>query len=225
MEMTVQRFEVVGGQLVDRSGNTVGRIERLVVELDLDAVRPRRKLRGAGGVRKELPSSSSSSSDVPEGMNAGGGTGEPNDPVWAYWLQRAKPTRVALAPGTARQLARARKAGYADEQLKQAIDGLLDGEWWKDQPRLHKLSTIFATKPGGKTFEDQVDSFIDLAQPAYQRTPFIEGNIAAKKENVRKLWPYPTHRETVQADLAYLRRFGVQVVEVDGKPQFRDLGR
>lgn len=85
--------------------------------------------------------------------------------AYAYWRTLRPSSRAYLPKGTQRQIKRAFGAGYDLDQVKAMMDALLASEWHQARPETLKLSTIFATKPGGKTFEDQLDYWLERAQP------------------------------------------------------------
>jgi DNA-binding transcriptional ArsR family regulator len=144
------------------------------------------------------------------------------DPIWNYWLDKRQPKRTELTDATRRFLARARNAGYGDDELKRAIDGLLASDFHRER-KLLNLSTIFATKPGGKTFEDQIDYWIERA-PDTRPLGASETQIENWKQDVRRAVRLPDDADAqllYQPAVAALRSVGIEVGDRDGRPTFQ----
>lgn len=158
------------GELEDRDGRVLGRLVALTLE---------EKGGTTGGV--EVPSLQLQTFSEKRSEKTDGGVGETNAidatiaDVYAYWRQRRPNARQVIPKGTWRQLKRGAQAGYSAGAMKTMIDGLLASEWHRERPETLRLSTIFATKPGGKTFEDQLDYWLEkgsaLPSPGQAEAP------------------------------------------------------
>lgn len=127
--------------------------------------------------------------------------------VWAYWLERRPSRRTELAAGTAKQIARARNSGFAVDELKRAIDGLLASDFHQEKGLL-RLSTIFKTGPGTETFEDRIQGFIDRApgsrrQPQPTLGPALRQSLTNARDYGRvwdgENWRFPEHQRGFNA--------------------------
>lgn len=171
---------------------------------------------------------------VPHRLQDTEGPGTTSDPVetaveaaWAKWLELRKPRRQVLADGTRKQLRRAVKAGYDVDQLERMMRALLDSDWHRDRDQL-TLSTIFATKPGGKTFEDQLDTWLARAEstatsPTRGDASVTDDAVAAAKNSIRQTWGRDSKAavQLREAATIELRRLGWTVCNSsNGQPVF-----
>lgn len=152
------------------------------------------------------------------------------DDVWAFWQQRRPSTR-SLSAGADKQLRRAFKAGYSVEEVKAMIVALLASDWHRARKMLY-LSTVFATKPGGPTFEDQLDAWLEKAgiSPGGKGLP-SGGNarVSRAKRSVLDAWEFPGDEDVVKRgeDAAtWLAQHGWNIDrgDNDGRPTFRQEG-
>lgn len=158
------------GELEDRDGNVLGRL----TSLTLDVANSDRAV-GTIGVGVEVEEPQTPEQKTPHSPPQTLGDSLIAE-VYGHWRSRRPSAREEIPSGTHRQLKRAFKAGYTSEQLKAMIDALLASDWHRER-NLQKLSTIFATKPGGKTFEDQLDYWLErssLPSPTAVSGPAIE---------------------------------------------------
>lgn len=145
--------------------------------------------------------------------------------AWAYWLERAKPKRTALGKGSSKFLRRAFTENYTLEDVKSAIDGLLKTQWYHDHNKIH-LSSIFSTKPGGESFEDKVDGFIETGQRKTQVSPpsrVVLDRVSANEDIVSGTWNDDRVKDVAWRDkaIAALAGDGVTVsAGPDGRPVF-----
>ena len=173
------------GELADRDGNVLGRLTSLTLEQDpansgqrVGTIGVGVDLQGQQQGQEQNPRSPLSIEDAAIAE------------VYDYWRSKRPTAREAIPAGTRRQLKRALKAGYTVEQQKAMIDALLASEWHQNTPGSMALSTIFATKPGGKTFEDQLDYWLERSSspsPGNAESSYAQQQIASAKENLRYL--------------------------------------
>lgn len=144
--------------------------------------------------------------------------------VWAYW-QSKRPSRRSLSDGASKQIRRALKAGYTVEDLAAMIDALLASDWHRER-KLQYLSTILATKPGGPTFEDQLDQWLERAGRGRQGVPSASNaKVSQAKRNVLAAWEFPgdervVERGHVAADWLAQHGFKIEHDDTNGKPRF-----
>lgn len=112
--------------------------------------------------------------------------------AWSTWVGLRRPHRKALPEGTAKQLRRAFKANYSLRDLERMMEALLASDWHRERDQL-TLSTIFATRPGGKTFEDQLDTWLARGEnpsssPAAGDASVTDAAVASAKNTIRQTW-------------------------------------
>jgi hypothetical protein len=179
--MTKVRYTVnEKGQLADRDGNVLGRLTSLTLDVANSGLPV--GTTGVGGSEEQQEQKNSTPVAPKRSL-----TDIAVEEVYGHWLQRrpSKRRSADVPAGTARQIGRALKASYTVAELKAMIDALLDSEWHQARPETLKLSTIFATKPGGRTFEDQLDYWLERAGGPPKRSDVIGGKIEAAKKHVR----------------------------------------
>lgn len=147
--------------------------------------------------------------------------------VWDYWCERRQPKRTDLEPSQEKLIAKAVRAGFEGEELCRAIDALLASDWHRERKKLH-LSVIFATRPGGPTLRDQIESWIEQAPslPSPGEAPHktvagvYEGRVASLQMDVLRGWhehkqyPPPTDSAIERAHQAAEElkdEFGIEV--------------
>lgn len=143
--------------------------------------------------------------------------------LWGYWCSIRSPRRAKMGVSTGRQLAKALQI-YSEPQLRAAMDALMASDWHADR-NLQTLSTIFATRPGGPTFEDQVDTWIERADSkAVVNTGASQGAIDAAKDTVRRTWALrfdsSVAREHYEDAMRLLVQHGISVADDNGRPVF-----
>lgn len=114
------------------------------------------------------------------------------DTAWSRWVELRRPRRTVMPVGTGKQLQRALSADYSVDQLVAMMEALLASDWHRERDQL-TLSTIFATKPGGKTFEDQLDTWLARGEstsssPAVGDATVTDAAVAAAKNTIRQTW-------------------------------------
>lgn len=147
--------------------------------------------------------------------------------AWETWLRLAQPRRKKLPEGTAKQLRRAFKAEYSLAQLETMMEALLASDWHRERDQL-TLSTIFATRPGGKTFEDQLDTWLARGEspsssPAAGDATVTDAAVAAAKNTVRQTWGRDSKAAVQLRDAAVgtLRHHGWKISSSsNGQPMF-----
>lgn len=241
------RLSVRDGRLCARDGSVVGSVEAITVDVDLAALGALGAQRGsqtAKGARErgdygglnvgttERLELTNPAEDSTVGGGKGGSRGETEprefgeqiDAVWDYWTAHRRPRRQDLEPANERLLRRAFREGYAVDDLKAAIDALLASDYHRERSLL-RLSSLLATRPGGPTFRDQLDSWIERGRSL---TPVERGGmageaVAAAKRMVREAWGRDA--SLVTAGLQQLARHGLTAVDEGGKPKFISLER
>lgn len=233
LDRYIADFEGVGLVAVERRVGAVGNLPNLYVLLSVE---------GESSLRQVAQSAH----EVAQPATPPGDTSDPHSQeeqqeeeeeqdgdvaaVWAYWVQERKPRRADLERAQAKLIRRGLNAGFAVAELSRAIDGLLRSDWHRRNRKLH-LSTIFATRPGGPTLRDQIESFIEVASsPASAGAGPGAGEgvsaaaIARAKADVLRAFEMPHNsqaREQMQRAIELLRRHGVEVVrKPDGRPTF-----
>jgi len=145
--------------------------------------------------------------------------------LWAHWLTLRKPRRSTMGKGSERQLRRAISVGYSDADIKGAMAALMASDWHAER-NLQTLSSIFATRPGGPTFEDQVDTWIERGK---QGTKLEEGSAAggvvnSAKDTVRRTWALrldsSVAKEHFEDAMRILAQHGISVHDNNGRPEF-----
>lgn len=193
---------------------------------------------GGEGTFKEVgvgePSKASAVSTIPPQEAEGPGTTSRIDvelayvtAAWSTWLRLRQPHRKTLPEGTAKQLRRAFKAGYSLEDLERMMEALLASDWHREREQL-TLSTIFATKPGGKTFEDQLDTWLARGEnpapsPAAGDATVTDAAVAAAKNTIRQTWGRDSKAavELREAAVRSLEHHGWKVCSSsNGQPMF-----
>lgn len=147
--------------------------------------------------------------------------------AWAAWLELRRPERTTLTVGTERQLRRAGEAGFTLDQVRTMMRALLDSDWHRERGLL-TLSTIFATKPGGPTFEDQLQTWLQrgadtASSPAAGNSTVVDDLIAAAKNTIRQTWGRDSKAAAELRDGAVeaLARYGIKVCShTNGQPLF-----
>jgi cobalamin biosynthesis Mg chelatase CobN len=118
-------------------------------------------------------------------------------------------------------------AGYSVAQLITMMEALLASDWHRERDQL-TLSTIFATKPGGKTFEDQLDTWLARGEnpsssPAAGDASVTDAAVAAAKNTIRQTWGRDSKAANQLRDAAVLslERHGWKVCSSsNGQPVF-----
>lgn len=233
-----RRLTVEDGQLKDSSGAVIGRLVSLTIDVDAPVGGRRRggTIGGSGGGGSEV-NQQPLSSDVAEEPTAERGVGRTIDPdvadVWAHWCEQRKPRRTDLESSQAKLIRRALNADFTVDELKRGINGLLKSDWHRENRKLH-LSSLLATRPGGPTLGDQVESFIELAERSSTASGARNARsggegvssdaVARAKGEVLRAWEMPDNtqaHEQAQAAVDVLRRHGIDVVpNPDGRPTF-----
>lgn len=147
--------------------------------------------------------------------------------VWAHWKRRRGSARD-LSQGASKQIRRALKAGYTAEQICWMIDALLASDWHRERKLLY-LSTIFSTKPGGPTFEDQLDGWLERAGKPNERVrqgvpSASNARVSAAKRDVLAAWEFPGDARVAERGLMaadWLAQHGWKIErDSNGKPRF-----
>lgn len=212
------------GELADRDGNVLGRLTSLTLEVANSG-----QLLGTTGVGLDLQGQRQEpETEDPRSPNASVEGDQKRsiedaaiDEVYAYWRTKRPTAREEIPAGTHRQLKRALKAGYTVAQQQAMIDALFASDWHRQRPETLKLSTIFATKPGGKTFEDQLDAWLERSpsspSPTGVRGPQTQARIDEAKWVLRR----GADGEEREAAIEFLEQHGVRVDwQDDGYPTF-----
>lgn len=208
-------------RLVDRDGAVVGVLTS--VSLDIYAGAP------DGGQGAEVVEEQQLLRDIALEGGVGETKSDPTEErvagLWAHWLTLRQPRRSTMGTGSARQLRRAITAGYSDDDIKRAMAALMASDWHAER-NLQTLSTIFATKPGGPTFEDQVDTWIARADDGVSVDPqsASSGLINSAKDTVRRTWALrldsSVAREHFEDAMRTLAQYGITVHDNNGRPEF-----